>query len=350
MKAPEDLKIIFVGTGAIGGSVGAWVSQKHPETYLLGRGAALEAMRSNGLLLFQSEQPRVLERVPVKVLSSLDEAPDADVVVIAVKLYDLEDAARMISARLEDRAFVLGLQNGIENQAILPKYFSRVAYGVVDYNAWVDRPGVIGYQEKGPLVIGTPDNSLQAELHTLAGIFNPGVETLVTTHLEDAAHSKLAINLANSVTTLMRRPNGADPGELDLYQDILSNTIYEGIRVIRAAGYHQERQGGLPSWQTLWAAAKLPRFLTRGLFRRNLNRLPLSSMGQDVLQRKRSETELEYLNGYLIKMAGQRRLAVPYNRAVYRLSKQNFANPDFRPLDPRAVWKEVQAEKARSIT
>jgi len=268
-------------------------------------------------------------------------------VVVAVKLYDLESAAQAIRASLDDRALVLGLQNGVESQAVLPKYFSKVAYGVVGYNAWVDEPGVIGYQEKGPLVIGTPDNSLQEELRALAGIFTPGVEALVTTHLQDTMHSKLAVNLANSVTTLVRRPNGADPGELDLYQDLLSNTIYEGVRVIRAAGYHEDHQCGMPSWRTLWAAAKLPKFITRGLFRRNLKRLGMSSMGQDVLLRKRTITELEYLNGYLLQLAEQQGVSVPYNRAIYRLSKKHFARPDFQPLSAREVWKDVQAEKAR---
>ncbi len=347
MKAPEDVKIVFVGTGAIGGSVGAWVSAVHANTYLLGRGAAGQAMRAHGITLYQSDRPEQKDNIAVRVLGSLDEARYADIVVVAVKLYDLESAAQAIQASLDDQALVLGLQNGVESQTVLPKYFSKAAYGVVGYNAWVDEPGVIGYQEKGPLVIGTPDNSLQDELRALAGIFTPGVETLVTTHLQDAMHSKLAINLANSVTTLVRRPDGADPGELDLYQDLLSNTIYEGVRVIQAAGYHEDPQTGMPSWRTLWAAAKLPKFITRGLFRRNLKRLGMSSMGQDVLLRKRTETELEYLNGYLLQLAEQQGVSVPYNRAIYRLSKAHFARPDFQPLSAREVWKEVQAEKAR---
>ncbi len=345
MKAAQDWNIAFVGTGAIGGSVGAWVAQKHANTYLLGRGAKAQALREKGISLYQGEgQP---ERVAVKVLDSLSELPDVDVAVIAVKLYDLQDAAQMVREQLGDRTLALGLQNGVENQNILPHYFSRAAYGVVDYNAWMDAPGVIGYQAKGPLVIGTPDNSLQAELQTLAAIFSQGVETLVTTHLQDAVHSKLVINLANSVTTLMR-PKQMEPGELDRFQELLANTIYEGVQVIRAAGYHEERQGDLPSWSTLWAAAKLPHFLTRGTFRRNLQRLPLSSMGQDVLQRGRSQTELEYLNGYLLELAERQGVAAPYNRAIYRLCKQQFSRPGFQPLDVEAVWNEVQLEKSRS--
>ncbi len=343
MLPPQDLKIVFLGPGAIGGSLGAWVAQTHPSTYLLGRGATAAAVRENGLLLYQADRPRLLERVPVKMIDSLADLPGADVVVIAVKLYDLENAARMVKEQLDDQALVLGLQNGLEGWRILPRYFSRVIYGIVEYNAWVDSPGIIGYQEKGPLLIGTPDNSLQAELHALAQVFNPGVPTLITNRLADAAHTKLVVNLANAVTTLLRRPDPDNSTGLALYQDILSNTIYEGVRVVRAAGYREERQGGLPSWRLFWAAARLPHFLTRAAFRRNLNRLALSSMGQDVLRRKRGATELEYLNGYLLALAARTGLDTPYNRAINRLGQQHFARPDFEPLDPRIVWQAIHS-------
>ena len=52
------------------------------------------------------------------------------------------------------------MANGIDNQRILPKFFSKAIYCVVGYNARRDQPVVVGYQRKGPLVIGTPDNTL----------------------------------------------------------------------------------------------------------------------------------------------------------------------------------------------
>lgn len=341
MTQPEDLNIVFIGTGAIGGSAGAWVSERHNNTYLLGRGLTGEVMRTKGLALYPQGQPGRKEQVFAKVIRTLGEIPNADVVVIAVKLYDLESVAQSIQEELGDRALVVGLQNGVENQKILPRYFSRVVYGVVAYNAWVDEPGVIGYQQKGPIALGTPDNSLQDEIQALAAVFSLGFETVVTQHLQDLAHSKLVINLANSVTTLLG-PDYRKVSDLDLYQAILSNTIYEGVRVMRAAGYHEEHLGGLPTWRTLWASAKLPQLITRGVFRRNLAKMTLSSMGQDIFKRKSSETELEYLNGYLLQLADQHQVDAPYNRTIYRLCKQHFSNPDFHPMDVWEVWKEIQ--------
>jgi len=345
MKKPEDLKIVFFGVGAIGGSIGAWASTQHANSFLLARGHTADVMSTRGITLYPGDQPEQREHIAVKVIRNLDETPDADVVVIGVKLYDLESAAQIVKEKLGDRALVIGLQNGVESEKILPRYFSRVAFGIVTYNAWVDEPGVIGYQRNGAILLGTLDNSLQDELISLAPQFSMGHATLISQHIQNAAHCKLAINLANSVTTLIG-PDYRKISDLDLYQDILANTIYEGVQVVRGAGFHEEHQGGLPSWRTLWAAAKLPHFITSRTFQRNIQKMTLSSMGQDVFQRKSSQTELEYLNGYLLQLADQFHMNVPYNRAIYRLCKLHFSQPNFQPLDVRDVWKEIKQNQS----
>ncbi len=338
-----DKKIVFLGTGAIGGSAGAWIASQHENTFLLSRGKTAEVLRANGMTTYRGDRPEQKATVKVKVIEDLEEVPDADVVLISVKLYDLDHVAQMVKEKLGDRPIIVGMQNGVENQKILPRYFSRVIYCLITYNAWVEAPGLIGYQRKGPLTLGTPDNLLQEEMQTLAALFSPVVETVVTQRLQDAAHCKLIINLGNSITTLIRR-DFRDGNETGLFQKILAGTVYEGVRVVRAAGYRQERLKGTPSWSLLWAAAKLPQFMTQGSFRSNLKQFVLSSMGQDVLQRKSAETELEYLNGYLLSLAGRFKIDVPYNRVIYRLCKENFALPEFAPLDVSRVWEEIRRE------
>jgi 2-dehydropantoate 2-reductase len=164
--------------------------------------------------------------------------------------------------------------------------------------------------------------------------------------IRDATYCKLALNMTNSVTTLL----GLDMqkvSDLDLYQNILVGAIYEAVQVLRAAGVHEQDLAPLPNWKTLWAAAKLPHIFTRRTYRNNLHHMNLSSMAQDVYLRKSAITELDDLNGEILRMADQYRVPVPINRAVYRLCQQHFADPNFQPLDVRAVWREVQAEKIK---
>lgn len=346
MTTLQDLKLVIVGAGAIGGSLAAWTAQHHPNTFLLARGAAAETIAGRGLTLYPGNSPAQSETIPINVIRDLTEVPDADVVLLATKLYDLDSTARQVQTALSERPLIVSLQNGIRGQEILPKYFPHVVYGVVAYNAWLDAPGLIGYQRKGPVVLGTLDNSLLDEQLTLSAILGQGMDIRLSLQIRDATYCKLALNMTNSVTTLL----GLDMqkvSDLDLYQNILAGAIYEAVQVLRAAGVHEQDLAPLPAWKTLWAAAKLPHILTRRTYRRNLHHMNLSSMAQDVYLRKSAITELDDLNGEILRMADQYRVPVPINRAVYRLCQQHFADPNFQPLDVRAVWREVQAEKIK---
>ncbi len=336
----NEMKLVFLGVGAIGGSVGGWVAQRHEEIWFLARGAALDALRRNGLTLYQRDEPERRERIGVRAVEDLSDVPDADVVVLAVKNYGLEDAARSVREKLGEGPVIVSMANGVENQEVLPKYFPRVIYCVVNYNAWVDEPGVIGFQRKGPLVLGALGGGLQAEVHKIAGVFNLGVQTHVTDRIRDAAHCKLVLNLNNALLTLIGFKY-SEVSDISLFQKLLTNTTYEGILVIRAAGIREFKLESLPSWRTLALAARIPQALTAPLFERNLRNMGLNSMAQDVLQRGRTDTELESLNGYIVGLAEKHGVDVPYNRAVCELARREFKKPGFRPMDVRDVWNKV---------
>ncbi|MCZ7597381.1 MAG: 2-dehydropantoate 2-reductase, partial [Gammaproteobacteria bacterium] len=148
-----DPRILIVGAGAIGASVAGFVAAHDPRLVLHGRGAGGAAIAAEGVTLFRADRPDEREVVRVPVVGDLDEARDADVVVFAVKTFQLEEAARQVKAALGDRPVVVGLQNGVANQRILPRFFPQVVYGVVCYNAWTEAPGVVAYQKRGPIVL-----------------------------------------------------------------------------------------------------------------------------------------------------------------------------------------------------
>ena len=338
-------KIVFFGAGVIGGSVGGWIAPHYDNLYFLDQGEVARALREKGITLYLEGGKERSETVKVKTISDLGEVPDAEVVVLGVKNYSLEPVARLIKERLGDRPVIVSMANGAENQRVLPRYFSKVIYCVVSYNAWMDEPGVIGYQKKGPLVLGTPDNGLAAEMATVAGIFNRGVETVITPHLQDAVNCKIVINLTNSLTTLVgyKFQPLSDPM---LFQKLLTRLTYEGMAIIRAAGFHECKLGGMPSWTLLYLAAKLPAIVMKPLFDRNVKKMVVSSMAQDVILRHGAQTELDSINGYIVGLADQVGHQAPYNRAIYELAKREFSKPDFKPLDVREVWRAVAERMA----
>ncbi len=336
----SEKNIIIFGAGAVGASVGGWLAPHYPALSLLDRPEIAQSIQQNGITLYPQGAKDQAQTVRVQVIENLNQVKTPDVIVLAVKNYSLEAVAKQIVGQVGDRPLIVALQNGIENQTILPKYFSKILYGVICYNAWLDAPGVVGYQKKGPLVLGATHQSLSTELQQMSQILNRGVETIVTEHLQDAVHSKMIINLTNSLTTLIGHPY-QPVSDLKIFQKILTNLTYEGVQIVKAAGYHECSLGGMPSWRTIWAAAKLPQFFTRPIFNKNVKKMVVSSMAQDIVQRGGNDSELESLNGYFLKLADQYSLTVPFNRVIYRLCREEFSKPHFQPMPLRQVWEQI---------
>ncbi len=338
----KGMKIVFFGAGAIGQSVGGWIAPHHDNLYFLDRGDVAGNLKEKGITLFEQNKKDEKVHVAVQVIDDIGEAKDADVIVLGVKNFSLDAVAKTVRDSVGDGPIIIAMQNGVENQKILPKYFSKVIYCVIGYNAWIDGPGVVGYQKKGPLVFGTRNNELMDEMKEIAAVFNRGVETVVVDHLQDAAHSKVIINLTNSLTTLIG--HGFRPvSDEGLFQRLLTNLLYEGTKIAKAAGYRECKIGGMPPWLIMKLGATLPRFLTRGMFRKNAKKMVMSSMAQDIIQRGGRDSELETINGYMVGLAEKHNVDAPYNRAVYELCKREFSREKFSPLDVRDVWAEVRA-------
>jgi 2-dehydropantoate 2-reductase len=339
-------KILFIGPGAIGASLAAWVAGTYPAVFVMGHGASQAALRQSGITTYAFEEPETTRRtVRPAVVDRPGDIADVDIVVLAVKNYDLAAVARQVHEDLGDRPIIVSPANGIDNQRILPEFFSKVIYGVVGYNARRDEPVVVGYRHKGPLVIGTPDNSLPAELRLVQSILARGCATEITDRLQDAVHSKIVINLTNALDALIGR--GARPlSNLAVYQQLLTQTLWEGVQVVRAAGHRDHRIAGMPPFRLLHLVAVLPGFLTRPLFERRVGAMRMSSMTQDVVLRCAEHTELESITGYIVRLAAEQDVAVPYNRAIYRLGREKF-RPGFAPLSPEEVLAAVKEERAK---
>jgi 2-dehydropantoate 2-reductase len=175
LRSVSEPKILFIGPGAIGASVAAWVAESYPSVFIMGRGETQVALRQNGITTYAFDAPKETRRsVHVATVDRPRDVGDVDIVVLAVKNYSLEAVGRQVREELGDRPIVVSMANGIDNQRILPKFFSKAIYCVVGYNARRDEPVVVGYQRKGPLLIGTPDNTLGDELRLVQSILARG--------------------------------------------------------------------------------------------------------------------------------------------------------------------------------
>jgi 2-dehydropantoate 2-reductase len=337
------MKVIIIGAGgAIGSCLSGWLSEVSKEIYLFDKPSVSEILRKKGITYYKQNEGK--KNVKVKVIDKLSDVDKPDLIVVVVKNYSLDGVSQLIKDNVKGNPVILGLQNGIENQKILPKYFDKVVYGIIEFNAWLDEVGVVGYQNHGPFVIGTLDNSLQEEMKAISELFNKGVETIVTDRILDAAYCKMVINLTNSFTTLVGM-GYREITNLPAFKEILTNSMYEGVKILKKKGVKEFKAHTMPGWLKIIAGAKLPNFITNGMFKKNLAKMVLSSMAQDIIQRKSSESELESLIGEFVRMADSCNMDIPYNRTVYKLCKERFAQDPFVPMTEEEVLAEVNKAK-----
>jgi 2-dehydropantoate 2-reductase len=334
--------VIVYGAGAIGATVGGWLAEAGHAVTFVARPEAANTINEQGLRLQAPGQVSHQRLANVRAVSDLRDAPAAECIVVAVKNYQLDAAAQDIRDSLDREPIVVALQNGLENQRILPRFFAKVVYGVVCYNAWRDGANLFGFQNRGPILLGVLDRAFIEERDRVVRGFTPAFACRPEERIGDAMKCKMAINLANSVTALVGL--GVRPIEdIGALKRSVTNVLYEGTLILQRAGVREVSLEHAPGWRTIRATVKLPGFITTRIFKRNLAKVRMSSMGQDVYVLKRGETEIESLNGYFVRLAESVGFNAPYNNALYRITREWLARPEPRPMHERELWSLLQA-------
>ncbi len=302
-------------------------------------------MKTKGLTLYRYD-PNESELYKVKIINSLTEIQNADIIIITVKNYSLDKVAQDIRSKLGDKPIIISLQNGAENQKILPKYFSKIIYGVIWFGAWLDKPGVIGYDKSGPVItlgILNDNKKLYSVVEKINHILvESGIQSEIVESIQDAVHTKIIFNITNALLTLIGH-SFREITSVSKLRKITVKLLNEGIDIIKAAGYNEFIRGeNHPTWKLLRIARHLPGFLADKVFLEFINNVNLNSMAQDIITLHRDESELESLNGYLLELADKHGLAVPYNRTLYEACKEQFSLSPFKPLTEEELWQKVQ--------
>jgi len=137
------MRFAAFGTGGIGGYFGGRLAQAGEEVAFIARGAHLEAMRAHGLVV-----ESVRGDFTVRPVTATDDPADVgpvDVVLVAVKTWQLPDVARDMAPLLGPDTLVVPFQNGVEATDVLAASLGRerVLLGAARIFAFIDGPGRI---------------------------------------------------------------------------------------------------------------------------------------------------------------------------------------------------------------
>lgn len=142
------MRIAIMGSGGLGGYFGARLARGGADVHFVARGAHLEAMRSEGLRI---EGPEPMHLARVNVTDDPATIGVADVVMLAVKLWDTEQAIARMRPLVGPDTAVISFQNGVlKDQALRAAFDARQVMGGVGYVATtIAAPGVI--RQTGPM-------------------------------------------------------------------------------------------------------------------------------------------------------------------------------------------------------
>lgn len=291
-RAP--LRVAVMGAGAVGSYFGGLLARAGHEVVLIGRAAHVQAIEAGGLRL----QTTTFDEL-VRLRASTDAAAvrGADLVLVAVKSGDTEAAALAMREHLAPHALLLSLQNGVDNaerlRALLPQ---PVRAAVVYVATELLAPGHVRHHGRGELLV-EPGPGGDAWLPAFAAA---GVPVQLSGDVRRALWVKLTVNCAyNAISAIGRVPYGvmvASPG----VRELMDALVQECVAVAQAEGV------ALPADILATVRALAPA-------------MPLqrSSTAQDLARGRRSE--IEHLNGHVVRRGRAHGIAVPRNELLVTL-------------------------------
>lgn len=138
------MKYVIIGAGGTGGIIGAYMTKSGKDVTLIARGRHLEAMQKNGLKI-ERIWTDIQETVPVRAMTMEEYVDKADVVLVCVKGYSLDETIPFIKKISHDDTVVIPVLNiygtGGHIQESLPD--TLVTDGCIYVSANIKEPGVL---------------------------------------------------------------------------------------------------------------------------------------------------------------------------------------------------------------
>jgi len=301
-------KVAVVGAGAVGSFYGAMLARAGHAVVLIGRPAHVDAIRRDGLRL---EMAGKSESLTIDASSEIAAAHGADLVLVSVKSSDTEAVARELAPALARDAVVVSLQNGVENADVIARHVAATVVPAVVYVATaMPAPGIVRHHGRGDLVVGprtraaARDPALAGRLEAIASFFaTAGVAVKVSADVVAELWSKLMVNCAYNAISALAQSSYGEMVALAPIRELQRTVVGEVVAVAAASGVELPLAAAVEAMERI--APAMP--------------AQLSSTAQDVARGKPSE--IDHLNGFVVRRGRELGIATPANQALHALVK-----------------------------
>jgi len=299
------MHIAIIGSGGVGGYLGAKLWKAGNDVTFVARGNHLTVMQQSGLRL---ESPEGSFTTKSTFTDNLDSFMPFDLIIIGVKSFDTESAAKLARPVLKSDTIVLSIQNGVENEDIIAHSLGNqhVLGGVAYIFSTIGEPGVIRHEGgTGKFKFGEMDGTVSDRCKKLMQVFQEaGIKGDAVENITRILWEKwIFICGLSGMTAYARMPIGeilADASLNSMLQEVMSEAVLIS------------REKGIDKFTNI-EEKMLAHY-------RRLPHQSTSSMYYDLMHGKR--IEVEALNGTVVRFGKEVNIQTPANEKIYAALKQ----------------------------
>lgn len=338
-----SVTIGVLGAGAIGAHIGVRLAAAGAEVVLVGRRALVEDHEAGRLVARTLAGELVTPSESLRCTTDIEALAEVELCLVCVKSRDTEEAGRTLARVLRPESIVVSLQNGLRNQALLRQAgLADALAGMVSFNVFM-QAGEYRQATSGPIMIERPTRAANRldPLRTLAAA--AGLELELRDDMPAVQGGKLLLNLNNAICTLAG-VSIAESLRDRMLRRCFAASIREGLAILRGAGWPVARIGRL-SPGLIVKLLPLPDAIVLRAAKSMVSIDPSarSSTLQD-LERGRP-TEIDAINGELVRLAEQHRLPCPVHRWIVEQVHRMEGQSPIEFFAPEQLWAEILAKK-----
>lgn len=295
------MRIAVIGAGGVGGYFGGRLAHAGIDTLFIARGATLAALRERGLRVDSIRGDFTLPRV-----DATDDPAGAgtvDAILLAVKAWQLADAARSALPMIGEGTMLVPLENGIDAPEVLIPIAGRehVVGGLCAIVSYIVAPGHVRHAAVEPLVMfGELDNARTARVERLREAFaRAGVSAQISPDIRHSMWTKfLFIATLSGIGALTRVPTGVWR-EVPELREMVTASLREVAAVAAARGIDLGPDAVEKTWQRYDAMAPGS----------------TSSLQRDIMDGKPSELDAQL--GAVVRLARESGVEAPVTSMIY---------------------------------
>ena len=315
-------QIMMVGAGSVGGFFGAHLAKNNPNVSFLLRPRTLEAVKRNGLTI-KSAKGNFTVHPPAA--SDPRQLATPDLIILAVKAYDLDEVMTQLEPVLTERTVILTLQNGIDTEDRIISRLHRdcVVGGVAFIYSKIVEPGVIEHYKRGGVAIGELMGHKSERVSQITDIFKQaGISCQLSEDIRKSKWEKMCWNCVFNPLTV-----------------VIDDKVAKALDHPEMAGVIRQIVGEVAA---VSAAVKVPLApdMAEKVVKWTQELRDIHTSMYDDWKGKRP-TEIDYLNGYIVRVGRELGIPTPVNEAltamVKTITEKELSGPGIVRIDGAVV-------------